>query len=165
MINSCFPLHFGFLHEISFHFITIIILIIITNHKKKKAEKHKAEYFNHFPDKSMNVKIHGNVHGKTSDGKTMIRRGLIALKDFAAGETIYHEEPILSVLEPKLEVTQPIHIILSIYFLHFFFIFFFIFLFLVYFGIAFSFYLLVQNYFSLYLFFNSFSNFFILFVG
>lgn len=51
----------------------------------------------------MNVKIGELPEGVTADGQKVVRRGLIALKDFAAGETIYSETPIISGLEPALE--------------------------------------------------------------
>lgn len=51
----------------------------------------------------MNVKIGELPEGVTADGQKVVRRGLIAIKDFAAGETIYSETPIISGLEPALE--------------------------------------------------------------
>lgn len=55
-----------------------------------------------FPPKEMNVKVEDLVEGVTAEGKKVVRRGLVALKDFVIGETLYSETPIVSSLEPSL---------------------------------------------------------------
>jgi import receptor subunit TOM20 len=57
----------------------------------------------------MNVKVDELPEGITAEGQKVVRRGLIATKDFAAGETIYSETPIISSLEPSLEGKEFCH--------------------------------------------------------
>lgn len=57
----------------------------------------------------MNVKIEEMPEGVTAEGQKVIRRGLVATKDFASGETIYSETPIISSLEPSLEGNEFCH--------------------------------------------------------
>ncbi|KAF9428000.1 hypothetical protein BGZ94_003637 [Podila epigama] len=67
------------------------------------VQKRQEKYFVVFPPKEMNVKIGEIPEGLTATGEKVVRRGLLATKDFAAGETIYFETPIISGLEPALE--------------------------------------------------------------
>lgn len=57
----------------------------------------------------MNVKVDELPEGITAEGQKVVRRGLIATKDFAAGETVYSETPIISSLEPSLEGKEFCH--------------------------------------------------------
>lgn len=50
----------------------------------------------------MNVKINEVSESGTSDDHA--RRGLFATKDFAPGDVIFTEQPIVSALDPSLEV-------------------------------------------------------------
>ncbi|KAL1917887.1 uncharacterized protein VTP21DRAFT_3721 [Calcarisporiella thermophila] len=65
---------------------------------KRKQE----QYYESYPPAEWNVKIGEIPEGHTADGKTIIRRALVATKDFEANELIYREEPLLSMLEPEL---------------------------------------------------------------
>ncbi|KAG0332235.1 hypothetical protein BG000_010222, partial [Podila horticola] len=76
-----------------------LVMSMLSMDVQKKQEK----YFTVFPPKEMNVKIGELPEGVTADGQKVVRRGLIVTKDFAAGETIYSETPIISGLEPSLE--------------------------------------------------------------
>ncbi|KAG0033996.1 hypothetical protein BGZ81_006508 [Podila clonocystis] len=76
-----------------------LVMSMLSMDVQNKQEK----YFTVFPPKEMNVKIGELPEGVTADGQKVVRRGLIATKDFAVGETIYSETPIISGLEPSLE--------------------------------------------------------------
>ncbi|KAF9561202.1 hypothetical protein EC968_005829 [Mortierella alpina] len=67
------------------------------------VHKKQEKYYTVFPPKEMNVKVDELPEGLTAEGKSVVRRGLIATKDFAVGETIYSESPIISSLEPSME--------------------------------------------------------------
>ncbi|KAG0366480.1 hypothetical protein BGZ54_005286 [Gamsiella multidivaricata] len=67
------------------------------------VQKKQEKYYTVFPPKEMNVKIEELAEGVTAEGQKVVRRGLVATKDFTAGETIYSETPIISSLEPSLE--------------------------------------------------------------
>ncbi|EIW76196.1 MAS20-domain-containing protein [Coniophora puteana RWD-64-598 SS2] len=59
-------------------------------------------YYDHFPRKEMNVKV------ETRDlpdgiGKTVKKKVLVAAKDFAAGEVIYKEVPVVAALDFDIE--------------------------------------------------------------
>ncbi|KAI0005042.1 MAS20-domain-containing protein [Russula compacta] len=59
-------------------------------------------YYEVFPPKRMNVSTKA-VEVTDSSGGKVLKRILVADKDFTAGEVIYNEEPIVSVLDPDLE--------------------------------------------------------------
>ncbi|KAF9293834.1 hypothetical protein BGZ88_004835 [Linnemannia elongata] len=73
------------------------------------VHKKQEKYYTVFPPKEMNVKVDELPEGITAEGQKVVRRGLIATKDFAAGETIYSETPIISSLEPSLEGKEFCH--------------------------------------------------------
>ncbi|KAG0057233.1 hypothetical protein BGZ83_000646 [Gryganskiella cystojenkinii] len=73
------------------------------------VHKKQEKYYTVFPPKEMNVKVDELPEGMTAEGQKVVRRGLIATKDFAAGETIYSETPIISSLEPSLEGSEFCH--------------------------------------------------------
>jgi ABC-type cobalamin/Fe3+-siderophores transport system ATPase subunit len=52
----------------------------------------------------MHVKIEDIPEGINGEGKTVLRKGLVATQDFEEGDVIYVEEPIVSALNAKLEV-------------------------------------------------------------
>ncbi|KAJ3214326.1 hypothetical protein HK099_006928 [Clydaea vesicula] len=58
----------------------------------------QAQYKEHFPKPEMNVKLHETQHGTTPEGKQLIRRGLVLLKDVKEGEVIFSEDPFVSSL-------------------------------------------------------------------
>ncbi|KAI0053595.1 hypothetical protein FA95DRAFT_1552084, partial [Auriscalpium vulgare] len=59
-------------------------------------------YYDHFPEKSMNVSVKP-IDVPTSDGKVLRRRALVVNKDFSAGEVIYKEQPVIAALDADLE--------------------------------------------------------------
>ncbi|CAG8572072.1 469_t:CDS:2, partial [Racocetra persica] len=65
-----------------------------------EVKKKKAEYFENFPPKEMNVRV-GEISESSSLGD--IRRGLFATKDFWPGDVIFDEQPIASALDPDFE--------------------------------------------------------------
>ncbi|KAF9585201.1 hypothetical protein BGW38_003446 [Lunasporangiospora selenospora] len=69
----------------------------------KDVQSKQEKYYTVFPPKEMNVKIEEKPEGVTADGQKVMRRGLVAAKDFAVGETIYSESPVISALDPSLE--------------------------------------------------------------
>ncbi|KAK3810422.1 MAG: MAS20 protein import receptor-domain-containing protein [Linnemannia elongata] len=73
------------------------------------VHKKQEKYYTVFPPKDMNVKVDELPEGITAEGQKVVRRGLIATKDFAAGETVYSETPIISSLEPSLEGKEFCH--------------------------------------------------------
>ncbi|KAG0379493.1 hypothetical protein BGX24_000233, partial [Mortierella sp. AD032] len=73
------------------------------------VHKKQEKYYTVFPPKEMNVKVDELTEGITAEGQKVARRGLIATKDFAVGETIYSETPIISSLEPSLEGNEFCH--------------------------------------------------------
>ncbi|KAF9586495.1 hypothetical protein BGW38_003620 [Lunasporangiospora selenospora] len=73
------------------------------------VQKKQEKYYTVFPPKEMNVKVDELPEGVTAEGKKVVRRGLIASKDFAVGETIYSEAPLVSSLEPSLEGNEFCH--------------------------------------------------------
>lgn len=60
---------------------------------KKKQE----EYFDKYPRAEMKVKIRQTM----DDG--MLKRGLVALEDFEAGQKVYSEVPLVAAIDPALE--------------------------------------------------------------
>ncbi|KAF8936743.1 hypothetical protein EDD21DRAFT_374531 [Dissophora ornata] len=82
-----------------------LVMSMLSMDVQKKQEK----YYTVFPPKEMNVKVEELPEGVTAEGQKVIRRGLIATKDFAAGETIFSEIPIISSLEPSLEGNEFCH--------------------------------------------------------
>ncbi|KAF8988618.1 hypothetical protein BGZ52_006674 [Haplosporangium bisporale] len=73
------------------------------------VHKKQQKYYTVFPPPDMNVKVEEMPEGVTAEGQKVIRRGLVATRDFAAGETIYSETPIISSLEPSLEGNEFCH--------------------------------------------------------
>ncbi|KAF9429826.1 hypothetical protein BGZ94_009354 [Podila epigama] len=73
------------------------------------VHKKQQKYYTVFPPSEMNVKVEEMPEGVTAEGQKVIRRGLVAAKDIAAGETIYSEKPIISSLEPSLEGKEFCH--------------------------------------------------------
>ncbi|KAI0254720.1 hypothetical protein BJV78DRAFT_1120730 [Lactifluus subvellereus] len=59
-------------------------------------------YYEVFPPKRMNVSTK-TVEVTDSSGAKILKRILVADKDFTAGDVIYKEQPIVSVLDPDLE--------------------------------------------------------------
>jgi import receptor subunit TOM20 len=59
-------------------------------------------YYEVFPPKRMNVSTK-TVEVTDSSGATVLKRILVADKDFTAGEVIYNEQPIVAVLDSDLE--------------------------------------------------------------
>lgn len=57
----------------------------------------------------MHVKIEDIPEGINGEGKTVLRKGLVATQDFEEGDIIYVEEPIVSALNAKLEVRDESH--------------------------------------------------------
>ncbi|KAF9205275.1 hypothetical protein BGZ49_004250 [Haplosporangium sp. Z 27] len=84
-------------------FTLVMGLLSMDVHKKQE------KYYTVFPPKEMNVKVEELPEGVSAEGQKVLRRGLIATKDFAAGETIYSETPIISSLEPSLEGNEFCH--------------------------------------------------------
>ncbi|KAI9209377.1 MAS20 protein import receptor-domain-containing protein [Polychytrium aggregatum] len=76
--------------------------LALHRHPQQVNDK-QAKYFDIFPAESMNVKVEEVVHGTTPDGKRLIRRALIALKDFEENEVIYQEQPLASTRNWRLE--------------------------------------------------------------
>ncbi|CAG8673056.1 13606_t:CDS:2 [Dentiscutata erythropus] len=66
-----------------------------------EVKKKKAEYFENFPPRDMNVRVEKISESSSSDDH--IRRGLFATKDFWPGDVIFDEQPIASALDPDLE--------------------------------------------------------------
>ncbi|KAI9011340.1 MAS20 protein import receptor-domain-containing protein [Gaertneriomyces semiglobifer] len=64
--------------------------------------KHNQQYFEHFPPTELNVKVKEVVQGITPEGKRIVRRGLTVTKDYAAGETVYAESPLVAIPRPDL---------------------------------------------------------------
>ncbi|KAG0346913.1 hypothetical protein BG004_000554 [Podila humilis] len=73
------------------------------------VHKKQQKYYTVFPPADMNVKVQEMSEGTNAEGQKVIRRGLVATKDFAVGETIYSEKPIINSLEPSLEGSEFCH--------------------------------------------------------
>ncbi|TFK55459.1 MAS20-domain-containing protein [Heliocybe sulcata] len=74
----------------------------VTDPGSQTTELHSGRcvgYYNTFPPKSMNVKVD---QAEAADGKKKI---LVAAKDIKAGDVIYKEQPIVTVLDLDLEGT------------------------------------------------------------
>lgn len=67
---------------------------------KRKQE----QYYKIYPPAEMNVRIEELLESVLEDGKKIIRQNLVATRDFEEGEVIYTELPVVSALEPSLEV-------------------------------------------------------------
>ncbi|OZJ01847.1 hypothetical protein BZG36_04940 [Bifiguratus adelaidae] len=76
-----------------------LVMAMMSLDVKRKQER----YYEVFPPAEMNVKIGEISTGKTEDGKQVIRRALVADKDFSAGDILFEEDPVVSGLLPKLE--------------------------------------------------------------
>ncbi|KAF9986981.1 hypothetical protein BGZ65_005488 [Modicella reniformis] len=85
------------------------VFTLVMNMLSTDVHQKKEKYYTIFPPKEMNVKAAELPEGMTVEGKSVVRRGLVATKDFAAGETIYSETPIVSSLEPSLEGNEFCH--------------------------------------------------------
>ncbi|KAI0307138.1 hypothetical protein B0F90DRAFT_1807816 [Multifurca ochricompacta] len=59
-------------------------------------------YYEDFPPKRMSVSTKA-VEVTDASGITVLKRILVANKDFTAGDVIYREQPIVTVLDPDLE--------------------------------------------------------------
>ncbi|KAI0314802.1 hypothetical protein OF83DRAFT_1135181 [Amylostereum chailletii] len=59
-------------------------------------------YFDHFPSKHFNVSVKA-VDAPDANGAVVRKRVLVVNKDFAAGEIIYKEQPLVSALDADLE--------------------------------------------------------------
>ncbi|RUP43210.1 hypothetical protein BC936DRAFT_137470 [Jimgerdemannia flammicorona] len=76
-----------------------LVMAMMSLDVKRKQEL----YYKVYPPAEMNVRIDELPEGVTDDGKQIIRRGLVATRDFDEGEVIYTEIPVVSALEPALE--------------------------------------------------------------
>ncbi|KAG0212366.1 hypothetical protein B0O80DRAFT_90496 [Mortierella sp. GBAus27b] len=79
------------------------VLTLVMSMLSKDVQSRQERYYTVFPPKEMNVEVKEKPEGMTPDGKKVTRRGLVATRAFAAGETIYTEAPLISSLEPSLE--------------------------------------------------------------
>ncbi|KAG0227679.1 hypothetical protein B0O80DRAFT_533867 [Mortierella sp. GBAus27b] len=78
------------------------LFAVVMGMLSKDVQQKQEKYYTVFPPREMNVKVEELIEGVTAEGQKVIRRGLIALKDLAAGDIIYSETPIISSLEPSL---------------------------------------------------------------
>ncbi|KAI1319065.1 hypothetical protein EDD11_004954 [Mortierella claussenii] len=79
------------------------VFTLVMGMLSKDVQSKQEKYYTVFPPKEMNVKVEEKPEGVTADGQKVMRRGLVAAKAFAVGETIYTEAPVISSLEPSLE--------------------------------------------------------------
>ncbi|KAI8376116.1 uncharacterized protein BYT42DRAFT_546835 [Radiomyces spectabilis] len=76
---------------------------MVVNLMALEQQKRQNAFYEQFPPKESNVKLGELPVGTSPEGKTIVRRGLVADKDIAEGEVIYKEDPIVSALHPALE--------------------------------------------------------------
>ncbi|GAB5593732.1 mitochondrial import receptor subunit tom20 [Umbelopsis nana] len=76
----------------------LVVGMMSLEHQKRQDGFYKA-----FPPEDMHVKIEDLPEGVDGEGKTVMRKGLVATQDFEEGDLIYVEEPIVSALNAKLE--------------------------------------------------------------
>jgi len=70
-----------------------------------EVKRSQETYFETFPSPEYNVKVKEIVEGVDKEsGSSLTKRVLVAQKNFKAGEQIYSETPLVSALEPALEV-------------------------------------------------------------
>ncbi|KAF9180311.1 hypothetical protein BGZ51_006289 [Haplosporangium sp. Z 767] len=79
------------------------VFTVVMGMLSKDVQSKQEKYYTVFPPKEMNVKVEEKPEGVTAQGEKVMRRGLVATKAFAAGQTIYTEAPVISSLEPSLE--------------------------------------------------------------
>ncbi|KAF8935956.1 MAS20 protein import receptor-domain-containing protein [Dissophora ornata] len=85
------------------------VFTLVMGMLSKDVQSKQEKYYTVFPPKEMNVKVDEKPEGVTPDGQKVTRRGLVATKSFAAGQTIYSEAPVISSLEPSLEGSEFCH--------------------------------------------------------
>ncbi|CAO3617450.1 unnamed protein product [Cunninghamella blakesleeana] len=66
-------------------------------------------FYQQFPDPSTGLTLGELPVGKNAEGKTIVRRGLVAQKDFEEGDVLFSESPLVSALFPSLEGTNCHH--------------------------------------------------------
>ncbi|KAJ3093033.1 hypothetical protein HK102_012242 [Quaeritorhiza haematococci] len=85
-------------------FDTIMNLMAVDGrHTAMFSYTDRTQDHNHFPPAHMNCKFIEVEHEQTLDGKTLKRRGLVVTKDFAEGDIIYREKPLIAVLDVDRE--------------------------------------------------------------
>ncbi|KAJ3340490.1 hypothetical protein HDU93_006958 [Gonapodya sp. JEL0774] len=80
--------------------VLISILDLFKAYTTRESTKRRQAYFKHFPDPA---KFPVKVQEKLVDGS--LKRSLVALKDFAQGEELFVEEPLIAGLEARYEGT------------------------------------------------------------
>ncbi|KAG5457651.1 MAG: hypothetical protein BJ554DRAFT_2277, partial [Olpidium bornovanus] len=77
-----------------------LVMAIFSAEMKKKQD----EYYESFPPRDMNVFAKEFEAGVSADGTKILRKGLTAARELKPGEVIYTEKPVVSCLQPALEV-------------------------------------------------------------
>ncbi|KAF9937490.1 hypothetical protein BGZ67_001223 [Mortierella alpina] len=79
------------------------VFTVVMGMLSKDVQSKQEKYYTVFPPKDMCVKVVEKSENMTADGQKVVQRGLFVTKDFAAGEAIFSEAPVISALEPSLE--------------------------------------------------------------
>ncbi|CAO3564612.1 unnamed protein product [Mortierella alpina] len=79
------------------------VFTVVMGMLSKDVQSKQEKYYTVFPPKDMCVKVVEKSENITADGQKVVQRGLFVTKDFAAGESIFSEAPVISALEPSLE--------------------------------------------------------------
>lgn len=81
-----------------------IFQILVTIMAKEQNNRVNA-FYEQFPGADTGLVLGEIPVGTNPEGKTIIRRGLVAQKEFAEGDVLFTEAPLVSALFPALEVS------------------------------------------------------------
>ncbi|KAI8093488.1 MAS20 protein import receptor-domain-containing protein [Halteromyces radiatus] len=79
-----------------------VFQILVTIMAKEQNNRVNA-FYEQFPGAESGLTLGEIPVGKNPEGKTIIRRGLMAEKEFAEGDVLFTEVPLVSALYPNLE--------------------------------------------------------------
>ncbi|KAI8063540.1 hypothetical protein BC940DRAFT_277672 [Gongronella butleri] len=90
-----------------------IFQILVTIMAKEQNNRVNA-FYDQFPEPSTGLKLGEIPVGTNPEGKTIVRRSLVATKDFSEGDVLFTEEPLVSSLLPGLEGKRCHHCLKSL---------------------------------------------------
>ncbi|ORX53204.1 MAS20-domain-containing protein [Hesseltinella vesiculosa] len=90
-----------------------IFQILVTIMAKEQNNRVNA-FYEQFPDPATGLKLGEIPVGTNPEGKTIVRRSLVATQDFAEGDVLFSEDPLVSAVHPGLEGKHCHHCLKSI---------------------------------------------------
>jgi import receptor subunit TOM20 len=81
---------------------------IIMGMMQLELVRKQEKYYELFPPAEMNVRLQKLEEIPQPDGTKIVKRALIAAKDFDVGDVIFTEKPIAASLHPALEASETI---------------------------------------------------------